>query len=157
MNTTTMPFKRYTLQYSFPTWWLKILCTMTGWRHERVSGPGHTSNSTEWSPSRGADSRSHSQGVPRLLQIPKVRYRDHKKHYSNNSNRASYSPHVVPRSRMVELYLHSPYIFMVWYLIKHRDNSTCTEENEFTQGATLLSCIWEVPRSNIGQDTNYPD
>jgi hypothetical protein len=26
--------------------------------------------------------------------------------------------HPVPRLRMVELYLHSPYVFTVWYLIK---------------------------------------
>jgi hypothetical protein len=25
--------------------------------------------------------------------------------------------HLVPRSRMVELYLHSPYLFMAWCLI----------------------------------------
>jgi len=24
----------------------------------------------------------------------------------------------------VELYLHSPYVFMVWCLVKHRDNFT---------------------------------
>jgi hypothetical protein len=29
-----------------------------------------------------------------------------------------------PRSRMVELYLHSPYVFMAWSLIKPRDNFT---------------------------------
>jgi len=28
--------------------------------------------------------------------------------------------HLVPRLKSVELYLHSPYIFMMCYLIKHR-------------------------------------
>jgi hypothetical protein len=33
--------------------------------------------------------------------------------------------HLSPPStkvKSVELYLHSPYVFMVWYLVKHRDN-----------------------------------
>jgi hypothetical protein len=36
--------------------------------------------------------------------------------------------HLVPRSRIVDLYLHPMYAFMAWYLIKHRDSftSACT-------------------------------
>jgi hypothetical protein len=33
-----------------------------------------------------------------------------------------YHSYVVSRSRMVEIYLHLSYIFMSWYLIKHRNN-----------------------------------
>jgi hypothetical protein len=32
--------------------------------------------------------------------------------------------HLVPRSRMVELYLHSPYVFMAWCWIKYRGKFT---------------------------------
>jgi hypothetical protein len=32
--------------------------------------------------------------------------------------------HLVPRLKNVELYIHSPYTYRVWYLINHTDNFT---------------------------------
>jgi hypothetical protein len=34
--------------------------------------------------------------------------------------------HLVQRVKCVELYLHSPYVFMAWCLAKYRDNVTFT-------------------------------
>jgi hypothetical protein len=29
--------------------------------------------------------------------------------------------------------------------------------SNFIQAVMLLTCIWEVPHSNLGRDTEYPD
>jgi hypothetical protein len=38
----------------------------------------------------------------------------------------------------MELYLHSPHVFMVWYLVRYRDNFT------FTFTAPLHEEVWRV-------------
>jgi hypothetical protein len=45
--------------------------------------------------------------------------------------------YLVLKSRMVEIYLHSPYIFLAWCLIRHRDSFTLTFE-----GGIVLCVEW---------------
>jgi hypothetical protein len=40
--------------------------------------------------------------------------------------------HLVPRSRMVELYFHSSNAFMGWYLIKRRENVTLLQSSSWS-------------------------
>jgi hypothetical protein len=61
--------------------------------------------------------------------------------------------HLVPRSRMEELYLHSPIRLHVWWLNKHKDNFTlplqgsCVHDNELL-GSNCLNgwplALWEA-------------
>jgi hypothetical protein len=44
--------------------------------------------------------------------------------YSSRGVKRTTHLHQMPRSRMMELYLTPPYVFMAQCLIKHRDNST---------------------------------
>jgi hypothetical protein len=46
--------------------------------------------------------------------------------------------HLVLRSRMVELYLHSPYVFMAQCLTKHRDNFIFTLLEEYIKFTGIL-------------------